>query len=121
MNKDGMLRSLEIGSRQLGLFGDDDQTSADQERFRNRVAGYCEKHGQVAALDAVRDAAITLGFSETWCLQQLFWMVQELEVNFRANGRTIAPARPESIWPGRSRPRSRLRSTNRLTMLFSAV
>lgn len=92
MNKDGMLRSLEIGSRQLGLFGDDDQTSADQERFRNRVAGYCEKHGQVAALDALRDAAITLGFSETWCLQQLFWMVQELEVNFRANGRTIAPA-----------------------------
>ena len=92
MTQNKHINTVEIGSRQLSLFDNENEISAEQELLETFVAASIKRQGRVNAHNLVEKARNHTGLAEDVVWQHLFWLAQDLVIHFRFQGETIKPS-----------------------------
>jgi hypothetical protein len=85
-----LAKNIELGPRQYDLFVSAAELRAEQDRLTACVVSQVERQGEVPLGEMVRIAALILNWSESKVLQYLFWLGQELTIQFRRHSRAIS-------------------------------
>jgi hypothetical protein len=85
-----LAKNIELGPRQYDLFVSAAELRAEQDRLTACVVSQVERQGEVPLGEMVRIAALSLNWSESKVLQYLFWLGQELTIQFRRHSLAIS-------------------------------
>jgi hypothetical protein len=85
------IQKIELGHRQLYLFDLEDRTLADQEQVMAHLTAWVQAHGEAEVIAFTRSAAGALALSGLKVLQHLFWLAQDLKIQFIGADKAISP------------------------------
>lgn len=91
MLKTDEIQKIELGPRQLYLFDLEDRTLADQEQVMARLTAWVQARGEAEVIAFTRSAVDALALSALTVLQHLFWLAQDLKIQFISADKAISP------------------------------
>jgi hypothetical protein len=91
MLKTEEIKRIELSPRQLFLFDLEERTVLCQEQILANLSAWVPVKGEAEVSAFVQSTADALGLSGFTVLQHLFWLAQELKIQFTSAGRAISP------------------------------